>query len=43
MSAVPQQPAANDPDELETREWLDALERDSIARAPSARIFCSGS
>jgi len=26
MSAVPQQPAANDPDELETREWLDALE-----------------
>jgi pyruvate dehydrogenase E1 component len=26
MSAVPQQPAANDPDSLETREWLDALE-----------------
>ena len=26
MSAVPQQPAANDPDELETGEWLDALE-----------------
>ena len=26
MSAVPQQPAANDPDALETREWLDALE-----------------
>jgi pyruvate dehydrogenase E1 component len=26
MSAVPQSPAANDPDELETREWLDALE-----------------
>ncbi len=26
MSAVPQLPAANDPDELETREWLDALE-----------------
>ena len=26
MSAVPQQPAANDPDELETKEWLDALE-----------------
>jgi len=26
MSAVPQQPAANDPDVLETQEWLDALE-----------------
>ena len=26
MSAVPQSPAANDPDELETKEWLDALE-----------------
>ena len=26
MSAVPQQPAANDPDRLETQEWLDALE-----------------
>jgi len=26
MSAVPQQPAANDPDGLETQEWLDALE-----------------
>ena len=26
MSAVPQQPAANDPDNLETQEWLDALE-----------------
>jgi pyruvate dehydrogenase E1 component len=26
MSAVPQFPAANDPDALETREWLDALE-----------------
>ena len=26
MSAVPQSPAANDPDALETREWLDALE-----------------
>jgi len=26
MSAVPQQPAANDPDALETKEWLDALE-----------------
>jgi pyruvate dehydrogenase E1 component len=26
MSAVPQQPAANDPDSLETQEWLDALE-----------------
>jgi pyruvate dehydrogenase E1 component len=26
MSAVPQQPAANDPDALETQEWLDALE-----------------
>ncbi|HZD21506.1 MAG TPA: pyruvate dehydrogenase (acetyl-transferring), homodimeric type, partial [Burkholderiales bacterium] len=26
MSAVPQFPAANDPDALETQEWLDALE-----------------
>ena len=26
MSAVPQSPAANDPDNLETQEWLDALE-----------------
>ncbi len=26
MSAVPQQDAANDPDILETQEWLDALE-----------------
>jgi len=26
MSAVPQQPAANDPDSLETQEWLDALD-----------------
>jgi pyruvate dehydrogenase E1 component len=26
MSAVPQSPAANDPDAIETQEWLDALE-----------------
>ena len=26
MSAVPQSPAANDPDSLEPREWIDALE-----------------
>jgi len=26
MSALPQQPASNDPDALETQEWLDALE-----------------
>src|SRR5499427_6003110 len=26
MSAVPQFPAANDPDSIETQEWLDALE-----------------
>ena len=26
MSAVPQFPAANDSDSLETQEWLDALE-----------------
>ncbi len=26
MSAVPELPAANDPDPLETQEWLDALE-----------------
>jgi pyruvate dehydrogenase E1 component len=26
MSALPQSPAANDPDALETQEWLDALE-----------------
>ena len=37
MSAVPQQPAANDSDSLETQEWLDALEavleREGGARA----------
>ena len=26
MSALPEPEAANDPDTLETREWLDALE-----------------
>ena len=26
MSALPEFPAANDPDSLETQEWLDALE-----------------
>ena len=26
MSALPQSPAANDPDSSETQEWLDALE-----------------
>jgi len=26
MSALPESPAANDPDSLETKEWLDALE-----------------
>src|SRR5450756_3249181 len=26
MSAVPDSPSANDPDSLETQEWLDALE-----------------
>ena len=26
MSALPEFPAANDPDALETQEWLDALE-----------------
>ena len=30
MSAVPQQPAANDSDSLETREWLESL--DALAR-----------
>jgi pyruvate dehydrogenase E1 component len=37
MSAVPEFPAANDPDSLETREWLDALdavmEREGAERA----------
>ena len=37
MSAVPQSPAANDPDALETQEWLDALaavlEREGPQRA----------
>ena len=26
MSAIPEFPAANDPDTLETKEWLDAME-----------------
>jgi len=37
MAAVPQFPAANDQDALETQEWLDALEavleREGPARA----------
>ena len=43
MSAVPQFPAANDPDALETQEWLDALEAVLEREGPSARtIFWSG-
>ena len=36
MSAVPQEPAANDPDRLETQEWLDALEAAGKSQVPSA-------
>ena len=41
MSAVPQFPAANDPDALETQEWLDALEAVLEREGPSARTICS--
>jgi pyruvate dehydrogenase E1 component len=42
MSAVPQQPAANDPDELETREWLDALEAVLDREGPERAHFLLG-
>ncbi len=42
MSAVPQQPAANDPDTLETREWLDALEAVLEREGPERAHFLLG-
>src|SRR5689334_25435138 len=34
MSALPEFPAANDPDALETQEWLDALEAVLVREGP---------
>ncbi|OGA00949.1 MAG: pyruvate dehydrogenase (acetyl-transferring), homodimeric type [Betaproteobacteria bacterium RIFCSPLOWO2_02_67_12] len=42
MSAVPQQPAANDPDTLETQEWLDALEAVLDREGPERAHFLLG-
>ena len=42
MSAVPQQPAANDPDTLETQEWLDALEAVLEREGPERAHFLLG-
>ncbi len=42
MSAVPQQPAANDSDTLETREWLDALEAVLDREGPERAHFLLG-
>ena len=39
MSAVPQFPAANDPDALETQEWLDALEAVLEREGPECAHF----
>ncbi|MBS0337410.1 MAG: pyruvate dehydrogenase (acetyl-transferring), homodimeric type [Proteobacteria bacterium] len=39
MSAVPQFPAANDPDSQETREWLDALEAVMEREGPERAHF----
>ena len=39
MSAVPQFPAANDPDTMETQEWLDALEAVMEREGPERAHF----
>ena len=39
MSAVPNTPAANDPDSLETQEWLDALEAVLDRQGPERAHF----
>ena len=39
MSAVPQFPAANDPDSQETKEWLDALEAVMEREGPERAHF----
>ncbi len=39
MSAVPQFPAANDPDSLETKEWIDALEAVMEREGPERAHF----
>jgi len=41
MSANPIAVAANDPDAVETQEWLDALDTVIERKAPSAPITCS--
>ena len=42
MSAVPNTPAANDPDALETQEWLDALEAVIDREGPERAHFLLG-
>jgi pyruvate dehydrogenase E1 component len=42
MSAVPNTPAANDPDSLETQEWLDALEAVIDREGPERAHFLLG-
>jgi pyruvate dehydrogenase E1 component len=42
MSAVPNPPAANDPDALETQEWLDALEAVLDREGPQRAHFLLG-
>ena len=47
MSAVPDFPAANDPDSLETQEWLDALEavlerEGFLTAAEGSGVFVTG-
>jgi pyruvate dehydrogenase E1 component len=42
MSAVPTPPAANDPDALETQEWLDALEAVLDREGPERAHFLLG-
>src|SRR2546428_9923046 len=39
MAAVPQFPAANDPDALETQEWLDPPETVPQGQGPEARPY----
>src|SRR2546423_806049 len=42
MSAVPQSPAANDPDSQETQEWLDALAAGRVRALAHGRQAVAG-